>query len=109
MKTALILSSAINPEQNYSWSLDYQLDLTLTGEQILLCSHAGDCEEDCRRVMELPEVASQLEHISPESLASCLSDYCDWDCSDHYTNLVRFVWIIAGDILEDEYYKAKTA
>lgn len=38
-----------------------------------------------------------FSHITDEVLADALSAYTDWDVSDRRTNMMRAIWIAAGD------------
>jgi hypothetical protein len=83
---------------NYIGSIELPIDV------IELCHHQGDCTEDIRRCMELPEVRAELSEIDPEALKKELSDYGAWDdeqLSIHQDNLERILWIAAGNIQDE--------
>ncbi len=53
--------------------------------------------------MSKPYVAKQLKAMDAEKLAKELREYGAWDDSeltDHEQNLMRWVWVSAGDITE---------
>lgn len=77
-----------------------RIELSISEEIAHLCSHPGPCDEDIERCMRLPEIKEQLDKIDPKLLAKEISEYSDWDCEDHNTNLMRLLWIACGDILE---------
>lgn len=84
---------------------NYIGSITLPEDVVMLCSHAGDCEEDVIRCMELPEVKAELAEIDPEQLRKELSEYGAWDdeqLADHNANLQRILWIAAGNIQDEE-------
>lgn len=84
---------------DYFWlSGNGRIELQLNEYIVDCCWHIGDCEEDVRRCMELTEIREQLNAIDPELLKIEMEEYCDWDCTDHETNLMRLLWIAAGDI-----------
>lgn len=81
-------------------SSNYGNNLKLTRSDAAMCSHSGSCDDDVAYLMTKPYVKRQLAKLDPEQLRKELYDYCDWDVSDHQTNLTRWVWISAGDINE---------
>ena len=85
---------------NYS---NYGNDLRLTRKDAESVSHSGDCEDDVLILMEKKYIKKQLDLIEPLQLIKELSEYCAWDddeLKDHKTNLIRWVWISGGDIVE---------
>lgn len=38
-----------------------------------------------------------FSHVTDEALAAAMSEYTDWDVSDRRTNMMRAIWIAAGD------------
>lgn len=85
---------------NYS---NYGNDLRLTRKDAESASHSGDCESDVINLMEKKYIKKQLELIDPLQLVKELNEYGAWDddeLSDHNANLIRWVWISAGDIVE---------
>jgi uncharacterized Fe-S cluster protein YjdI len=85
---------------NYS---NYGNDLRLTFADAKKCSHSGECTADVMEVMKKPYVRKQLATLNQDKLLSELSDYGAWDeieLSNHPENLMRWVWISAGDIVE---------
>lgn len=90
------------------WSSgNWRIELLISEEVAHLCSHPGPCDDDIERCMQLPEIKEQIDKINPETLADEISEYSDWDCSDHNTNLMRLLWIACGDILESIEYEQK--
>jgi len=85
---------------NYS---NYGNDLRLTKKDAAQCSHSGDCEADVLFVMQKKYVKKQLAAIKPDQLKKELRDYGAWsedELKNYQQNLVRWVWISAGDIIE---------
>lgn len=83
---------------NYIGSIELPLDV------IRLCHHQGDCDEDCTRCMELPEVKAELAGIDPIQLLKELEEYGAWDATelaDHQANLKHILWIAAGNIQDE--------
>ena len=73
------------------------------------CSHPGPCDSDVEALMGHDYIAEQLEKIDPETLRDELDEYGAWDddeLADHDANLMRLVWIAAGDVAEhpEEYH-----
>ena len=85
---------------NYS---NYGNDLRLTTADAIKCSHSGDCESDVKEVMQKAYIKKQLTSIDKNQLIKELSQYGAWDDNElqnHETNLIRWVWISAADIME---------
>jgi hypothetical protein len=87
--------------KTYWNNTNYGNDLRLTMEDAKSCSHSGQCDDDVNYVMTKPYVVKQLAKLDPKQLRKELFEYTDWDVSDHQTNLLRWVWISAGDIVEE--------
>jgi hypothetical protein len=67
-------------------------------------SHPGPCDDDVLEAMENPFVKDQLDRISPTQLIKELSQYGAWteeELSNHYDNLMRIVWLAAGNIMDE--------
>ena len=85
---------------NYS---NYGNDLRLTRKDAESVSHSGDCEGDVLTVMEKPYVKKQLALLEPSNLMRELYEYGAWsedELLNHQDNLMRWVWISGGDIVE---------
>lgn len=85
---------------NYS---NYGNDLSLTRSDAETCFHSGPCDLDVKALMQKPYVKRQLAAIKPEQLKKELAEYGAWDeieLQNHESNLERWVWISAGDIIE---------
>ena len=84
-------------------SSDGRINLQMTKAQAQSAMHPGDCEHDVRALMQEPKIARQLRKLNPEDVKRELDGYGAWDddeLADHEMNLVRLVWLAAGDILE---------
>lgn len=84
-------------------SSNYGNDLKMTRNDAESCSHSGDNEADVLRVIKKPYIKKQLAKIDPAQLVKELHGYGAWDdeqLKDHEQNLIRWVWISAGDITE---------
>lgn len=84
-------------------SSNYGNDLRLTRNDANQCSHSGQCDNDVKEIMNKAYVKKQLAALNPEQLVKELQEYGAWDSdelSNHQENLMRWVWISAGDISE---------
>lgn len=84
-------------------STNYGNDLKITLRDAESCSHAGQCDEDVKTLMDKPYIKKQLKNINPEQLKKELNEFGAWDedeLNNHEDNLMRWVWISAGDIVE---------
>ena len=74
--------------------------IDLSGRQVKACSHQGECYEDVKAT--LPELNLNLD---PDSVREELRGYGAWDeteLSDNAANMIRIVWIAAGNIKKEE-------
>lgn len=84
-------------------SSNYGNDLRLTLSDARACTHSGDCTGDVKRVAQKPYVLKQTAQFDPEKLAKELKEYGAWNSeqlADHKENIIRWVWLSAGDITE---------
>lgn len=85
-------------------STNYNNDLKLTRHDALLLG-VGDCTQDkLDLVLSKRYVKRQVKHLEPENLRKELYNYGAWDSeqlSDHTENINRWLWLSAGDILEN--------
>lgn len=89
---------------------NYIGSIELTEEVINLCHHSGPCDEDVIRCMELPEVKAELAEIDPEALRKELYEYGAWDdeeLKNHNDNLMRILWLAAGNIQDGRWEELK--
>lgn len=80
--------------------------LKLTRDDANACSHSGPCDDDVNGIMTKPYIKKQLDALNPETLVKELKEYGAWtdvELSNHRENLMRWVWISAGDINERLY------
>lgn len=80
------------------------LEIEMTLEQALSCSHAGDCDDDVSIVVRKPEIAAQFDTIGAEKLRDGLKEAGAWDSeelADDEMNRRRAVWMAACDIREE--------
>lgn len=81
-----------------------RIEFQMTLEQAQSASHQGQCDADVRALSEVPEIATALTRISPETLRSELAEYGAWDeleLADHDQNLQRLLWLAAGQIVDE--------
>lgn len=89
---------------------NYGNDLRLTRSDANACSHSGSCDDDVNSLMTKPYVKKQLALLEPVTLAKELKECGAWDdieLSNHNDNLLRWVWISAGDITERLFMQEK--
>jgi len=82
-----------------------RISLQLTLEDARSACHQGPCDDDVAALMRVPYVRVQLRAITPSTLRLDLKEYGAWDAdelADHDQNLARFVWLMAGDIVEND-------
>jgi hypothetical protein len=84
-------------------SSNYGNDLKLTSQDAKNCSHQGQCDNDVKAAMLKPYVKKQLAKLNPIQLKKELHEYGAWseeELNNHEDNLMRWLWISAGDISE---------
>lgn len=86
------------------WNLsNYGNDLNITKKQALSVSHPGQCLQDVIALMNEPKIKRQLKKLNSENLKKELSGYGTWDdeeLQNHEENLIRWLWISCGDIVD---------
>ena len=80
-----------------------RIELQITKNQALTCSHAGQCVDDVEALMKTPSIARQLKKLDAAIVAACLKEYGAWndqELSNHNDNLTRLLWCACCDISE---------
>lgn len=80
------------------------IELNITKNVAESCSHSGSCDNDVMLALQIPAIKRQLAKIDPVVLARELKECGAWDedeLQDHSANLMRILWIAAGDITEN--------
>lgn len=91
--------------QTFATYFNYIGSIELSREVVNLCSHSGDCTEDVKRCLNLPEIKEELRELDPAQLVKELREYGAWDdkqLTNHADNLERILWIAAGNISDSE-------
>jgi len=77
--------------------------ISLTSKDAENMNHAGQCDNDVIAAMKKPYIKKQLKYIPSDLLAMELKEYGAWDeneLKDHNANLMRILWIAAGNIMD---------
>ena len=80
------------------------IEIELTIEDACSMSHQGACDKDVETMRKVPYIAQQLERMDPENLRKELKEYGAWNeeqLKDHEENILRILWILAGNIKEN--------
>lgn len=83
-----------------------RIELNITKNDALCCSHPGPCDNDVMQLSDKPSIKRQLAKLSPELVASELKEYGAWDTdelADHSQNLQRLLWLACGDISDGNF------
>lgn len=83
---------------------NYDFALELTEDQAESGSHSGNCYNDVKELLKLPEVLEQFESINPESIRKELKEYGAWneaELSNDEENRIRILWIACANIREE--------
>jgi len=87
----------------YNFS-NYGNDLSLTTQDAKFCSQSGSCDDYVKEVSEKKYVKKQTSLFNPDQLRKELDGYGAWDdeqLQDHEQNIQRWIWISAGNIVDD--------
>lgn len=79
------------------------LEIEMTREQALSTAHQGECIDDVRELLKLPEIVAQLDKIGSADIRAALYDCGGWEddeLTDETANRERAVWMAACDIVE---------
>ncbi len=82
-----------------------RFELCMTLAEARAAAHPGPCDSDVAELAIKPDIARQLAAIDPDAMRAELREYGAWDAaelSDHAANLLRVVWLAAGNIAEEE-------
>ena len=86
-------------------SFNYLINgISLTSQDAANCSHSGQCDNDILLTMKKPYIKKQLDALPVDKLAIELKEYGAWDeieLQDHNANLMRILWIAAGNITDN--------
>ena len=87
--------------------VDNSFEIELSRECVEDCCHIGDCEEDCQRWIEIPEIKKQFDKIPKERLINHILEYgCHEKTELQEWNKERLsvwvLWAICGDIYDSE-------
>jgi hypothetical protein len=79
-------------------------DLCMTLAQAQSAAHPGPCDTDVETLAADPAIRAQLDALDPAAVAAELKPYGAWDAvqlANHPENLLRLLWLAAGDIVEE--------
>lgn len=87
--------------------VDNGFEIELSRECVEDCCHRGDCEEDCQRWIEIPEIKKQFDKIPKERLINHILEYgCNKKTElqkwDKKRLSIWVLWSICGDIYDSE-------
>jgi len=88
------------------WERD-NIELSLTLDEAMSASHAGQCEEDVASLYW--KIEDQFESIPFESIVTYLLGYGAWTRKELEEDTIltkqRLLWIACGDIVEEYHEK----
>jgi len=85
------------------WASMNYVEIEMTRQQALSCSHQGDCDADVEALLQHPKIKRQFKKIATESIRKELADYGAWsviELMDNEANQRRILWIAACNIKE---------
>jgi hypothetical protein len=85
------------------------IELQMSLDDAESASHQGQCLDDVRALAQMPHIKTQLDSLDPSEVAKELKGYGAWDdeeLADHDENMLRLLWIAAGDIKEESYERS---
>jgi len=79
-------------------------EIEMTKAQAESCSHPGPCDSDVLALSNMPKIKRQIKKIDPSKIAAELKEYGTWDeeeLKDTDQNVLRILWIAAGNIVDE--------
>ena len=89
-----------------------RFELQMTLDQAKCGSHQGQCDDGVACLLTVPTIRRQLDKIGHEKIREELSHISDWsdaELDDKEACRARIVWIAAGNIVEEQFEKRRTA
>lgn len=92
----------------YYFENGHSLEMTL--REAREASHQGRCDAEVKALCATPKMRRQLDKIGAEAIAEELKEYGAWneeELKDAEANRERFVWVAAGNIVEESEGRGK--
>jgi len=91
-----------DPNELITCYSDFGNEISMTREQAEYASHPGNCDQ------EIAELRNKIDTslLDTASLRKELAEYGAWDddqLADHEENVLRWIWICAGNIADGLY------
>lgn len=89
----------------WTYTSSGRIELNITKRQAAIGYHQGQCDEDINELRQVPAIKRQLVKLNPEILLNELKEYGAWndeELCDHDANLSRILWIMCGNIIDDQ-------
>ena len=99
------MATTIN-ETTYLWPYSTEagsFDLELTKKDILACSHAGNCDDDCEQAAQQEYIQKQLADVSNEAILCALAQMGIEvnDENDRQELIETIIWDAACNLREE--------
>lgn len=82
-----------------------RIELQILQEDAEPCAVGGrDASPYVDELLTKPYIRKQIEKINPKDIAAELKEYGAWDefeLGNHSDNLLRLMWIVCNDIIEE--------
>ena len=90
-------------DKKYYTYMDYLDELCLTGEEVMACSHPGQCDYDCDFYQKNGTIHDQLRNFSDEALRNAVNAYGTEleEGTDRVTLEQYVLWTAANDIADE--------
>ena len=87
--------------------INNSIEIELSRDCVENCCHSGECDEDCERWLEIPEIKSQFDKVGKTDLMLHILEY---DCHeakelDEWSKKKLAIWVLwslCGDIFDSE-------
>ena len=103
MKEDIVKHDSVDETKRWWTESLGRMELSMSPEQAEMVPLAGDAEHGCCLLAKEKDIMLQLDKYTPEVLAACLREYGTWndeELKDHKANILRILWLAAGDINE---------
>lgn len=81
-----------------------RFEIVMTKADAESASHQGKCDEDVKVLMKDKKFMRQFKKIDKDKIREELKEYGCWDdeeLANEEDNLMRIIWIAAGNIVEE--------
>lgn len=97
------------------WTYLDGIEFCMTAEDARMCSHMGQCDDDCEAARNIPYIRKQLDKLRCKDMEAAIREYgvefeeYKGKRVPRATLELYVVWLAAGNIVDDLYEQEKAA